>query len=163
MAREDVSNGARTATMMFHAYINTVAQEIGMERALQLLTKMCEATGAMQGQIMKQQAGVEQADAKTGWALVRTVPESFGVALQVIEESSQTAVVKCGQCAIYEAAQMVGMDAKSFCRAAPIRFMDAVAKQLNPNLSFQVLKYRSSADDFCEEACVLGEPSKFPE
>jgi len=156
MAREDVFNGARTAMMLFDAYLGTVAQEIGMEQAMGLLTKMCEGMGVMQGQIMKQQAGIKECDAKTAGALARTVPESLGIALQVIEESSQRAVVKCGQCSVYEAAQMLGMDAESFCRAGPLRFMDTVVKQLNPNLSWQVLKYRSSADDFCEEACVLG-------
>jgi hypothetical protein len=163
MASEDVLSGARAAFILFDAYLGTVAQELGMERAVGLLTKMCESMGAIQGQMLKQQAGVKQADAKTGGALAITVPESLGIALQVIEESPQKAVWKAGRCSLYEAAQMLGMDAKSMCRAGPLRFMDTVVKQLNPNLSWQVLKYRSSADDFCEEACVLGKPSKFPE
>ena len=163
MAIEDVRNGARSAFMLFHAYLNTVAQEIGMERALGLMTKMCEGMGTMQGQILKQQAGIEQADAKAALALARTVPEGLGVALEVIEESSQKAAWKAGGCPVCEAAQMLGMDAKSFCRAGPSRFMDAVVKQLNPNLSWQVLRFRSSGDDSCEEAVVLGEPYKFPE
>lgn len=163
MVNEEVFNAARNGFTFLEAYINTVAQEIGMERALGLLTKMCEGVGTMQGQLLKKQAGVEEADAKTGGALVRTVPESLGIAIEVIEESSEKAVWKCGRCSVYEAAQMLGMDAKSFCRAGSSRFMDTAAKQLNPNLSMQVLKFRSSADDFCEEAVVLGEPFKFPE
>jgi len=163
MASEEVLNGARAALTFFFAYVNTVAQEIGMERAVGLLTKMAEGMGAMQGQMLKQQAGVEQADAKTAGALAVTVPQGLGLAFEVIEESPQKAVRKGGRCSIYEAAQMLGMDAKSICRAGPLRFMDAVAKQLNPNLSWQVLKFRSSVDDFCEEACVLGEPFKFPD
>jgi len=31
----------------------------------------------------------------------------------------------------------------------------ARAKQLNPNLSYQLMKFRSAPDDFCEEAIVL--------
>ena len=163
MAIEDVLNGARSAFMFFHAYLNTVAQETGMERALGLLTKMCEGMGTMQGQMLKQQAGIEEADAKAALALVRAVTDSLGIPTEIIEESSQKAAWKAGRCPIYEAAQMLGMDAKSFCRASAVRFMDAAVKQLNPNLSFQTLKYRSAADDFCEEAVVLGEPFKFPE
>lgn len=163
MAIEDVFNGAKPAFIFFDAYLNTVAQEIGMERAVSLLTKMCESMGAMRGQILKQQAGVEQADAKKVGALARAVRESLGIATEVIEESSQKAVWKCARCPVYEAGQMLGMDAKRMCRAGTSRFMDAIAKQLNPALGFQVLKYRSSADDFCEEAVVLGEPYKFPE
>ena len=135
----------------------------GREQALGLLTRTVESLGAMQGQMLKQQAGVEQADAKTAWTLAATVPDSLGILTEVVEESSQKAVRKGSRCSVYEAAQMLGMDAKSFCRAGPSRFMDTLVKQLNPNLSMQVLKFRSSADDFCEEAIVLGEPYKFPE
>jgi uncharacterized FlaG/YvyC family protein len=46
MAIEDVFNGAKTALTLFDAYTNTVAQEIGMERAVSLMTKMCENMGA---------------------------------------------------------------------------------------------------------------------
>ena len=163
MATEEALNAARNAFTFLFAYLNTVAEEIGMERAVGLQTKMCETMGAMQGQMLKQQAGIEQADAKTAWALAATVVESLGIATEVVEESSQKAVRKNSRCPVYDAAQMLGIDPKSNCRATSLRFMDALVKQLNPNLSVQVLKFRSSADDFCEEACVLGEPSKFPE
>ena len=36
-------------------------------------------------------------------------------------------------------------------------------KALNPDLSLQVLRFRTSADDYCEQAVVLGEPYRFPE
>jgi len=163
MASEEVLNGATAAFTFLHAYLNTVAEEIGMERALALVTKMCESMGTMQGQMLKQQAGVEQADAKTAWTLAAAVVGGLGLATEVVEESSQKAVRRNIRCPVYEAAQMLGMDAKSFCRAGSLRFMDALVKQLNPSLSMQVLKYRSSADDFCVEAVVLGEPFKFPE
>jgi len=55
---------------------------------------------------------------------------------------------------------MMGMDAKTIenlvCRSGSIKLMDAMVKQLNPNLSVRIKKFRSSADDFCEEEIVLG-------
>jgi hypothetical protein len=39
--------------------------------------------------------------------------------------------------------------------ASSIRFMDSLAKQFNPDLSYQLEKFRSAADDYCEEAIVL--------
>ena len=41
------------------------------------------------------------------------------------------------------------------CRASSIRFMDSLAKQLNPDLNYQLEKFRSAADGCCEEAVVL--------
>jgi len=159
MATEDVFNAAKTAFTWFEAYFNTVAQEIGMERALSLFTKMCENMGAMQGRMMKDQAGIKEFDAKAAWSLMRTTPEGLGLSMEVVEESPQRVVVRFRKCPIYEAAQMLGMDAKTIetmCRTSTERLMGTLAKQLNPNLSYRLSKVKSALDDFCEEELVLG-------
>ena len=59
---------------------------------------------------------------------------------------------------VREAAQALGVDAEATeasCRASSIRFVEAMAKQLNPNLSYQLAKFRSAPDDTCEEVIVL--------
>lgn len=47
MAIEDAFRSAMTVFVMFDAYVNTVAEKIGMERTVALVTKMCESMGAM--------------------------------------------------------------------------------------------------------------------
>jgi len=159
MAVEDTFNGAKTGLTLLDAYINTVAQAIGMERALALEHEMCETMGAAQGKMIKEQAGIAEFDAKAAHPLLMTVIEDgFGILSEVIEESPQRVVVKVGRCPVYESAQALGMDAQAIeasCRASSIGFMDAMAKQLNPNLSYQLTKFRSGADGYCEEAIVL--------
>lgn len=159
MAIEDTFNGAKNAYTFFFAYLNTVAQEIGMERALALNTKMCEAMGTEQGKMMKEQSGVEELDAKAAAPFAQKPAEGLGIISEVIEESPQKAVIKFGRCPIYEAAQVMGLDAETIetrCRAGALRFMETMVKQLNPNLNYQLRKFKSSADDFCEEEIVLG-------
>ena len=159
MATKDAFSGAKTAMMLFDAYTNTVAQEIGMERAAGLMTKMCENMGAMQGKMMKEQAGIKEFDAKAAWSLLRTTPENLGLSFKVVEESPKRVLVKVGKCSVYEAAHTLGMDAKTIeamCHASSERFMDTLAKQLNPSLSFRIKKFRSASDDFCEEEVILG-------
>lgn len=163
MATEDVFNGALRAFMFGFAYFNTVAQEIGMERALELLTKMCESMAPLEGQVVKQQLGIQGDDAKAALALIRSVDGSLGKALEVLEESPEKVVWKTFRCPIYEAAQMLGIDAKTICRRGFGRAADVMIKQINANMSYQCRKFRSSADDFCEEAVVMGEPYRFPE
>jgi len=155
----DAFSGAKSAFTLFIAYINTVAQEIGIERAVSLNTKMCETLGAMQGKMLKEQAGIKEFDAKTAFPLVKSVPESLGVSFEVVEESPQRVVAKAGKCSLYAAAQALGVDAKTIegmCHASSLRFMDTIAKQLNPNLSWQLRKFRSAPDDSCVEELVLG-------
>jgi hypothetical protein len=159
MGTEDTLNGATAAMTLFNAYMGTVAEEIGMERAGNMFTKMCENMGTMQGKMMKEQAGAEEIDAKTAWSLVKNVPENLGITSEVVEESPQEVVVRLGKCPVYSGAEMVGFDAETIeamCRTGSARLMDTVVKQLNPNLSHQLRKFRSSADDFCEEAIVQG-------
>jgi hypothetical protein len=158
MAVEDTFNGAKNGYLMLHAYTNTVAQAIGMEQALALATKMSETMGAAEGKMYKEQAGIEEFDTKAAYQGLNTSIEGVGILSDVIEESPQKIIFKVGRCPIYEAAQALGMDTKAIeanCRASSISFMEAMAKELNPNLSYQLTKFRSSADDYCEEAIVL--------
>lgn len=158
MANEDAFNAARSAMMLYNAYLKTVGQDIGMDRAIGLHTKMCEEMGAKQGKILKDQAGQKQLDAKAVASLINKIPESFGMESQLIEGTPEKVVFRIGRCPVYEAGQMLGMDAKiieSLCRAGPMRMMSASAKQFNPKLSFQIRKFRSSAQDSCEEGVVL--------
>jgi len=158
MAVEDTFNGAKNAFVFHAAYLNTVAQEMGMERALALNTKMLETMGAMQGRMMKEQAGIEEVDAKAAYSLTKAVTESLGLLFEVLEESPTTVRMRCRRCSVYEGWQMAGLDDKTretMCRAGSLRFMDAAVKQLDPKLTYQLLKYRSGPDDFCEEQIVL--------
>jgi len=53
MGSKDTFEGAKNGFTYYFAYLNTVGQEIGMERAVALQSKMCEAMGAAQGKMIK--------------------------------------------------------------------------------------------------------------
>ena len=157
MSIEDTFNGATAAMTFMDAYIKTVADEIGMEEAVNLLTKMCESMGTMQGKILKEKAGAGKFNAKAAWSLVKTVPEGIGIGVEVIKESQQEIVVKTGRCPLYAAGQSLGLDnntIETMCRKGSVRLMDTMTKELNPNLSYQLRKFRSAMEDFCEEAII---------
>jgi hypothetical protein len=160
MAIEDTFNGAKNVFTLYFAYQNMVAQEIGIERANAIGAKVCESMGASIGKMIKEQAGIEKIDAKTAYSLIKPFIQGLGINSEVIEESPQRVVSGGGRCPAFEAAQMMGLDHKTIetmvCRPGSIKLMDAMVKQLNPDLSMQIRKFRSSADDFCEEEIVLG-------
>ena len=109
--------------------------------------------------MIKEQAGVEEFDASAaGHVLLDVVKEALGILSEVIEESSQRLVMRIGRCPLYESAQEVGVDAETsegYCRACDIGYMDTMVKQLNPELSYQLMKFRSTENAYCEEAVVL--------
>lgn len=158
MAIEDVFNGAKTALVLYNAYLNTVAGEIGMVRALSLHADMCDAMGSNQGQVLKEQSGMDEFDAKSTWSILKIALSNLGISLEVLEETPQSVLVRCGRCSVFEAGRLMGHDAETietFCRSGPNRFMDAATKQLNPLLGHKLVKFRSEPDDFCEEAIVF--------
>jgi len=158
MASEDALNAGKTALMLYMSYFNAVAQEIGTEKATALQAKVCENMGEMQGKMIKEQAGIKEFDAKTAWSFLRNMPESFGSSIEVLEESPQRVVLKCGKCSIYEAAHALGIDnntIETMCQFSSNRTLETATKQLNPNLTFQVTKFRSAPDEPCIEEIVL--------
>jgi hypothetical protein len=160
MASSETFHGAKNAFTFFFAYLNTVGQEIGMDRAIALDTHMCEMMGTAQGQAIKAQAGLNEIDIATAASLARrSIEESLGISSEVIEESAQRIASKVGRCPLYEAAQAVGMDGaalEDICRASALRYMDTMVKQWNPHLSYRLSEFRPSADGSCIEAVVLG-------
>ena len=161
MGIEDTYNGAASAMTFFNAYIQTVAEEIGMDKAVGLYAKMCENMGAMQGEMLKEQAGMEEFDAKAAWSLVKTIPEGIGISSEVISESPQEIIVKLDKCPVYQAGQMLGLDAETIetmCRNGPAKLMNTCTQQLNPKLNYQLRKFRTAPDDCCEEAIIQEQP-----
>jgi hypothetical protein len=160
MASTDTFNGAKNAFTFFYAYLNTVGQAIGMERAITLDAKMCEMMGAAAGKAMKAQAGLGEMDIATAAPLAaRSIDEALGINSEVIQEGAQRIAFKVGRCPIYEAAEALGMDGTSIeamCRASALRYMDTMVKQFNPHLSYRLSEFRSSAVGHCIEEVVLG-------
>jgi hypothetical protein len=159
MSVEDTFKGAKTGLTFLNAYIQTVGQVIGSEQAVALQTPMCEAMGAEQARMIKEQYGIKKFDLKTASQVFPSLmKEGYGIRSEVIEETPQMFRLKVGRCPVYEAAEELGMDPEAIeadCRASALKFMDAIARQLNPDLSYQLTKFRSASDDFCEEVIVL--------
>ena len=158
MATQDAINAARFAYAAYDAFLAGVAQEMGMERTLALQAKAMESMGVAQGQMLKEQTGIEQADAQTVYAVLSQMLDGIGFITEVLEAGPQRIAFKAGQCPIFEAAQVVGFDratVEAICRSGGICFMDAVTRQLNPNLCYRLHAFRSSADDACVEEIVV--------
>lgn len=160
MSTTDTLRGATNAFTFVFAYINTVGQEIGMEKAIALDAEMCAMMGAAQGQAIKAQAGLDEIDLATAATLAdASIEEGLGITSEVIEKSAQHVVSRVGRCPLYEAGQAVGMDnatIEAMCRAGALRYMDTMVKQWNPNLSYRLREFRSSAEGHCIEEVVLG-------
>ena len=160
METNETFNGAKAAFTFHHFYLSAVGQEIGMDRAIALERQTFENTGTTQGKFLRDNSGIKTFNAKTAHALVKAVPEGFCVMGDIQEESHHKVRFTCRHCSKYEGAENAGLDKKTrenLCRNGSIRYLDSIVKQLNPNLSYRLIKYRTSADDCCEEE--IGSPN----
>lgn len=159
MATQDTFSGAKNAFTMMMSYLNAVAHEIGMDRAVALDAQACEAMGVAQGKAMKDRAGTKHVDIKTAVSMaLESIGEAFGIDSEVIEESPRRVTTRCGRCPVYEGSLAAGLDTgtiETLCRNASMGFMDKLVKQLNPNLTYRLKKFRHAPGDFCEEEILL--------
>ena len=160
MSTEDKLVGARNGLAFSFAYMNIVGQEIGMEKAMAISGQVDEMMGREQGKLMKEQIGGKEVDIETAAEMaLDAIKEGFGIKSKVVQKSADRLVVRCSRCPVYEAAQSLGMDAdtiEDLCRTGSLKFMDAMVKELNPNLSYNLTKFRTHPNSSCEEELRLG-------
>ena len=157
MANESTFNRVKYGLKMNHIFAQTVAEEIGMERTVELFKKTGEKMGTTQGGLLRQQAGIKKFDAHMAATLVRATYESLGISIKMEEESPRIVLVKCTKCPNYTAAHELGIDDKTiecWCRAGNINFIDTLVNQFNPDLTCRLVKFRRSPEDFCGEEIV---------
>jgi len=158
VAKEDAINGARFAYAAYDAFQAAVAQELGLGRTLALQAKALGSLGAAQGEMLKQQAGIEEADIQTVARLLLTMLDSAGFGTEIVEVSPRRVAYKAARCPVYEAGQMMGVDQATIeagCRSGAICFVDAVVQRLNPSLRCRLHAFRTGADDGCVEEIVV--------
>jgi hypothetical protein len=158
MSIKDTFRGAKSAYIYYFEYLTKVAEEIGMEAAIDLHAKMCESRGSLDGKLIKEQSDIDEFDAKVIASLAKNYVESIGISSEVIDVSPSKVSFRVARCPLYEAAQTVGMEdetIEALCRAGPVKNMDSMVKQLNPNHNYQLIKFRSSEENYCEEIIAL--------
>ena len=161
-ASEQAFNTARDLFTVYLMYVKAVGEEIGMERALDIVGKSSERWGIQLGKAAKEM-GLRGDDARAaGWAVTQKLMGPLGIASKPMEVSPQKLVAENGRCSVYDACVIAGVDPKSFCRSNT-KGPDAMYREINPNLSQQCLKFRSSPDDTCIEAIAMNEPFIFPD
>jgi hypothetical protein len=168
MTIADTFTGAKSGLTFLFAYQNIVAQEIGMERVLALNSSMTKALGDAQGKALRERVDVQTIPPKLAASLASEfLEQALGIRSQAMEGSAERVVIEVGRCPIYEAAEALGMEhtaIEALCRAGSIPYMDALIKQLNPTLAYDLTRFRPSADASCLEVIVAdGRASNRPE
>jgi len=157
MAREEVFNAAKSAFSMYGGLFNGIAQEIGMEKALELHAKQGESFGAMIGEMLRQQLGNKGPDTKTFSSILRLLYVGFGFDAE-FDVGPTSISIKVTRCPFYEGARMARLDHETIgnmCKAMANAEYTKL-KEYYPKTEGKV-KYRESPEGYCLEQFTLKE------
>ncbi|MFX0020051.1 MAG: hypothetical protein ACFFAK_00095 [Promethearchaeota archaeon] len=98
---------------------------------------------------------IKEMSPKNASILASDAIKGFGIESEIFKETDEKISIKVGKCPVYEAAKMMGLDPEPFCWRSAIPFMNSLVKELSPNLQYELEKFRTGQDDFCEESIVL--------
>ena len=156
---EDVFKGAAAGCSMFVSLANLMAEDMGQEKASEMLVKMGTAYGVQSGEMFKQQLGDEKPDAGK---LGRFIAADYAKAgLQVeTEHENGSFTLRVHNCPFAEAYKALGMDleaGKKICEDFGLSIMHNRLKPVDPDGKAELVHFRETWDDFCEERFQLSQ------
>lgn len=133
-------------------------KEVGEDKAYDMIKRTCQNMGSLQGKMSKSQARrekIKEMNPSSAANLASDAIKGFGIASEILKESDEKVSIAVKRCPVYEAAKMMGLDLEPFCRSSAIPFMNSLVKELNPNLQYELEKFRTGQNDFCEESISI--------
>lgn len=153
MSSEDVYKVARNIFGRYGAFFKAVAQEIGMDKALELHAEAHKELGITTADSIKETMGEAEYDLKTLGPLLRDGNVSHGLITEMVE-TPNSILLKNSRCPVYDGYRMVGIDnrtAEALCQKGAIAKIGTTINLLNPKLSYELSHYRLKPDESCVE------------
>ena len=155
MAKENVFNATMSSMSMYGSLFKAIADDFGLDKALEYHGKQGEPFGMMIGETLKQQLGDKKPTAEALKAVLQPSMEGFGFDAE-FDVSPTEISLKVQRCPFYEGFKMAGLDHETIgktCSAmSSVEF--AKIKEYYPNIEGSV-KYRGSSEGYCLEKFTL--------
>jgi hypothetical protein len=151
MAKEDAFNATMNSWSMYGGLFKTIADDVGLEKALEYHAKQGEPFGMMIGETLKQQLGDKKPTTEVLKAILQPSMESFGFDPELNVSPTEISL-KIPRCPFYEGFKMAGFDHETIgktCSAmSSVEF--AKIKEYYPDIEGSV-EYRDSSEGYCLE------------
>jgi len=155
MAREEAYNATMSSMSMYGGLFKAIADDVGLDKALEYHGKQGEPFGMMIGETLKQQLGDKKPTAEVLKAVLQPGMEGFGFDVE-FDMSPMEILLKIPRCPFYEGFKMAGLDHETIgktCSAmSSVEF--AKIKEYYPNIEGSV-KFRDSPEGYCLEKFTL--------
>lgn len=153
--------GVKRAYGVLFSYIISVIEDLGSDKALEILKEVVQKRGRDDGLELKRRLEAVNNDMFDGLAVYSAFIQDSGMNFDVIEENEEKIILKIGKCPVFEASHEAILDCQYFgekmCRLIYLPLASAVVSVINPNLSVDLVRYRTFHDGYCIEEISLKE------
>ena len=153
--------GVKRAYCVFFSYIISVIENLGSDKSLEILNEVVQKRGKEDGLDLKRRLKTESDDVSDGLALYSAFIQDSGMNFDIVNKAENKIVLRIGTCPVYEASHEAILDCQYFgermCRLIYLPLASALVSVINPNLSVDLVRYRTFHDGYCIEEMSLKE------
>lgn len=154
-------DGARRAYMLQILYVMNAIEELGSDKALEILEKSSERQGVIVARNMKKTLPEGMTNLEIGAEVYRRFMSDAGTEISVHQQDEKSVTFVINRCPFFEAFLDVGVDCGMFlnglCTHLTLPSIQATLNQFDPRLKVEPVLTRKAAEDLCLERVYLSD------
>jgi len=154
-------DGARRAYMLQILYVMNAIEELGSDKALEILEKSSERQGVIIARNMKKTLPEGMTNLEIGAEVYRRFMSDAGTEIRGHQQDEKSVTFVINRCPFFEAFLDVGVDCGMFlnglCTHLTLPSIQATLNQFDPRLKVEPVLTRKAAEDLCLERVYLSD------
>ena len=154
-------DGASRAYMLQILYVMNAIEELGSDKALEILEKSSERQGVIIARNMKKTLPDGMTSLEIGAEVYRRFMSDAGAEISVHKQDETSVTFVINRCPFFEAFLDVGVDCGMFlnglCTHLTLPSIQATLSQFDPRLKVEPVLTREAAEDLCLERVYLSD------
>jgi predicted ArsR family transcriptional regulator len=154
-------DGVRRAYDLQIIYVMRAIEELGTDKALELLEESAKQQGVTIAREMRKKLPKDLSNLEIGAEVYRRFMEDAGTAIKIHKQDERSVTFLIERCPFFEAFLDVGVDCGMFlnglCTYLTLPSIQATLNEFDKNLRVEPVLTRESAEEFCLERVFLTE------
>lgn len=154
-------DGVRRAYDLQILYVMKVIEQLGTDKALDLLEEACQRQGVLVARELRRKLPEGLSSIEIGAEVYRRFMEDAGAEINIHKQDEKSVTFLINRCPFFEAFLDVGVDCGMFlnglCTHLTLPSIQATLTEFNPRLRVEPVLTRESAEEFCLERVFLAD------
>ena len=154
MAQDEIFAATKKVYGLYGAFFKVVADEMGVEKALEMHAKAHEDQGLIAGKMLKGKFGDAIPDLKQLGEILKGSNLSIGIDCNLDQTSTTLLSFRNFRCPMYDGYRAGGLEdetAEALCQKGAAAKLGTMLRYLNPKLEYKLTRYRSELNEPCIE------------